>query len=408
MLRLRFPFALLVACACPMAAAACGGSDGWDRVDGVPGPAGNVAARTVVTGSEVSTIGIGAGALVAGVGDGLVRSKLVGDDVLAPVPVVATSGEPTKVGATSIIARRGSDGWLAWAEHGLFLDGADGVAVSPFTSFLAAKKVLALDVTGSGATEAIWIVTDAGSFVRRGTSVTSLAQDDAEIEAMVGIDDHRALTWSNGELAEIDVVAGTRSHVVTGVPRVAAFDRGDDGTIWLATEAGLFSRTAAGVLSQRTFAAAGEAPRSVRAVSAGVDRVVALAGGDAIAVVDDRADVLVGGHESATRVAVDANGDVWIASPQKLERLPLGKPSSFATDVAPFMTKHCQSCHAGGAGGAPKRAFDDYDTARGAATEISARLRAAGRPVMPPSDTERLAPADYRVVLRWIAGGMPR
>jgi hypothetical protein len=390
------------------AVAACSSAPEYERIEGEPNGPDPVTARTVIADADVSAIGVGGGALVAGVGDGLVRSKLLGDDTLVPVPVVAASGEPPRVGSTALVARRGNDGWLVWSEHGLFLDGAEGVSVSPFTSFLAPKKVRSIDVTGAGPNEALWFVSDAGAWVRSGTTVTSLAQEDAAIEALVGIDDHRALAWSNGELAEIDVTAGTRTHVVSGVPRIAAFDRGDDGTIWLATDEGLFARSPAGTLTQRTLAAAGAPPRAVRAVSAGVDRVVALAGGDAIAIVDDRAQVLVGGRESATRVAVDANGDVWIASPRKLERLALGKPSSFATDVAPFMTQHCKSCHADGSKGAPKRAFDDYDTARAAAFEISARLRAAARPVMPPADTERLAPADYRVVLRWIAGGMPR
>ena len=387
---------------------ACSSSSALPRIDGAPSPATAVTVHTVLEGTDVSAIGVGDGAFVAGVGDHLVRSKLLGDDAISNVALRSTAGEPTTVGTTSLITARGLDGWLAVSDHGLFAGAGDGVAVSPFTTFVGQHHVRALDVAGDAANETLWIVADDGAWVRRGTQVVPIAVGGSKIDAIAAIDDHRALVLSAGALSEIDVASGVANTVLDEAPAIAESSRGADGSLWLATDRGLVVRSPSGELTVRTFVASSDAPRAVRSVAAGIDRVVALVGPDVVTIVDGAAQVLVSDRAAASRVAVDGNGDVWVSSPKKIERVALGKPSSFAVDVAPFMKKHCQSCHAGGAGGAPVRAFDDYDTARAAASEISVRLRAAGRPVMPPPQTERLAPADVRVVLRWIAGGMPR
>jgi mono/diheme cytochrome c family protein len=378
------------------------------RIDGAPSPGALAPSTSVSTGdAQAITLGTVQGVTVVGTSKGVLRATLLGDNTVAPVPVVASAGEPTAIGAATGFARRGDTGWFVVGENGLFLDASSGLVPSPFSASLSGKKVQSLDVTGAGATEALWFSGADGAFVRRKNALVTLAVSSGKVEAAVGIDDHRALLFGGGNAWEADVDTNALTRVATGVAPVRGFDRESDGTVYVATDAGLLVRAPKGDLRVRTFSAQGQPPRAVSAVSVGLGGVAAIAGSDVV-VVDDRGATVVGTASAAgSKLAFDANGDLWLAAGGALTRLAAGKPVSFERDVKPFMSQRCQSCHASGAGGAPARAFDTYEVAKAAAPEIVKRLRAENRPVMPPPSMGILSPADYRVVVRWALTGTP-
>lgn len=390
-------------------AAACSSSADPDiaRTEGAPTP-GTLAPATSVGLGDAQALALGTvqGATVVGTSKGVLRATLLGDNAVAPVPVVAAAGEPNAIGAATGFARRGETGWFVVGDNGLFLDAASALAPSPLTAALTGRKLRGLDVTGSGAGEVLWISSDEGALVRRGNLLTTLAISSGKAEAAVGIDGHRALLFGGGGTWEADIDTGGLRRVGGALGAVHGFDHDVDGTVYVATDSGLLGRTPSGDLSVRTFAAAGAAGRKVSAVSVGLDGVAAVVETDVV-VMGASGSQVVGQTAAGAKVAFDANGDLWVAAEGKLSRLAAGKPVSFARDVKPFMTQRCQSCHASGAGGAPLRAFDDYETAKAASGEIVKRLRADARPVMPPPSMGKLAPADYRVVVRWALTGTP-
>ena len=104
-------------------------------------------------------------------------------------------------------------------------------------------------------------------------------------------------------------------------------------------------------------------------------------------------------------LAIDANGDVWTAGPDKLTRFATGAKVSFAADVKPFFASHCATCHGTDLNGAPKDDFLDDATAKERSATILKRIAGDGAPVMPPATREVLTPSDYAVVTRWMGGG---
>jgi mono/diheme cytochrome c family protein len=390
-------------------AAACSSSADPEipRTDGAPAT-GTLAPATSVSLGDAQALALGTvqGAAVVGTSKGVLRATLLGDNAVAPVPVVANAGEPNAIGAATGFARRGETGWFVVGDNGLFLDAASALAPSPLTASLTGRKVRGLDVTGAGDGEALWFSSDDGAFVRRGSSLSTLAISSGKVEAAVGIDAHRALLFGGGTTWEADIDTGGLRRVGVGLGAVHGFDHDVDGTVYVATDAGLLVRTPSGDLSVRTFAAPGAPARSVSSVSVGLDGLAAVVGTDVV-VVGGSGSQVVGTASAGAKLAFDANGDLWVAAEGKVSRLAAGKPVSFERDVKPFMTQRCQSCHASGAGGAPIRAFDTYETSKAAAGEIVKRLRADARPVMPPPSRGKLTPADYRVVVRWALTGTP-
>jgi mono/diheme cytochrome c family protein len=99
---------------------------------------------------------------------------------------------------------------------------------------------------------------------------------------------------------------------------------------------------------------------------------------------------------------------VWFVDGTQVARLTTSvdpPPPSFATDVKPFFTAHCRSCHATGANYAPQIDLETYATARSWAQASLRRITDTLAP-MPPASAEILTPAQYDVVVRWVEGGL--
>ena len=221
--------------------------------------------RTRSSPGPTSTIGIGSGALVAGVGDRLVRSKLLGDDTLSPVPVVATSGEPTKVGATDHRAPW-HRGWLAWRTRPLprRLRGRCRLAVHELPRVEEGPRDRR---HGQRRAESI-----CSSPTRALGSATVRPSPRAGRRADRAMVHRRPPRLDGRRRARRD--RRRRGYATPSSPTFRASTAATTGRSG-SPPGGLVLSGAERSASQRTFAAAGDLPRAVRAVSAGVDRVVA-------------------------------------------------------------------------------------------------------------------------------------
>jgi mono/diheme cytochrome c family protein len=378
----RFPLLVLTLAACS------GGepaepSIGVDTVTVTPVPS-PAASRVVEMGEVPLAIAPMHGVVAIGAPSGVRASTLTGE--LGPVPALAP------IGTVRWIGQRG-DGVVLATEVGLFHD-RDGVLLrSPLTDSLGGKRVVTIDTRD----DEVWITTAEEGLRARGDRMTSFSVEGASPELAVGIESDRALVTAHGAAWEIDLARGGAKRIVD-VGRGLAFDRGPDGSAHVATERGLLSRVGAKYML-RSFGA------PVRAVSASMGSLFAVAGEDLVQV-DEGKNVGRAPGALAQGVAVDANGDAWLATSTGLVRFSTGKPVTFEGEVKPFLARHCMGCHAEGKQGAPVRAFDRVEVARESASLILRRLRAQGGPPMPPSNVETLTAADYSVVVRWVAGGM--
>ncbi|MFO0666650.1 MAG: hypothetical protein U0174_22055 [Polyangiaceae bacterium] len=354
-------------------------------------------------------LGEARGAIVVGMKEGVLREN-VGDGSFAPMLVASDRGETSVVGNPLAIAARGpgdADG-LVLSDRGLYQASSTTLIPSPISEAVVAAGAKTLSVTNQGPSETLWFTTRKGALVWHGNGLVPLSLvGTSEIERIAGIDDHLALLVAAEALWELDTHSRAIVRLAEGVGHPTSAARAENGTLHIGTTTGLWSRSPSGIIEHRTFAAGGMPPASVRSVATSFDSVVALVGDDVVSWDGATSPHVVGSVAGAIDLAVDAHGDTWTRSQGGLHAFRTGKPVSFERDVKPFVIAHCQSCHATGADGAPIRAFDRFDVAKSAASEIALRLRGANRPVMPPARAGTLRPADYRVVLRWQASGTP-
>jgi cytochrome c5 len=102
--------------------------------------------------------------------------------------------------------------------------------------------------------------------------------------------------------------------------------------------------------------------------------------------------------------AVDAAGDLWLASGTTLSRYETGVPLSFATDVLPIMSTFCASCHKAGIKGAPPIDLEDYGVAKSKSDRIVARMSDGS---MPPAGSAPVPADKFKVVQLWAAEPSP-
>src|SRR5262249_27557503 len=189
--------------------------------------------------------------------------------------------------------------------------------------------------------------------------------------------------------------------IAESLGRVNGFDRGEDGTVYLATESGLLARSRSGEVSLRSFSPAGSAAQNVLSVSAVYGSLLAATSQSVLQVQANNSSPVASAAAPlrGRALSVDTNGDSWLADQGKLYRLLTGKPVSFAADVRPFLDQHCMVCHRTGAQGAPAHDFDDFETAKSFSSLIVRRLQALGVTPMPPASVATLTAADCAVVV---------
>jgi cytochrome c5 len=377
------------------------------KIEGAP-----VAAATPVTRAELASDKPAAlsslhGAIAIGASTGLLAGSLA-DDPPAAVLLVPDDGGPTTTGAVDVIARRSGGGLLVHGASGLFHD-TDGFLVpSPLEKSLAGKSIVAIDASGEDAAEELWIATTASAIHVGAGKIEDFDVEGASApaDAAIGVGPGQAVVSAGGEAFFVDLTANKVTLLATGLGKVHGHDRGEDDTVYLATDAGLFSRDKAGAVSLRTLAAAGQTATPVLGVAASFGAVMVVTASSLVRIDPTGATTLGDLPGASGALAVDANGDVWAATATKLTRFATDAKVTFAGDVKPFFSKHCSSCHDAGLDNAPKDDFLDYATAKDRSATILKRLAGDGISAMPPAKNEVLTPTDYAVVTRWIGGGL--
>lgn len=377
-------------------------------VEGAPEAAAPIERVPVAAPTAPTLLSITQGVVAVGTDAGLLVGSSVEPDTLFELAVVADEGGPVETGGVNALARRASGGILVAAEQGLFHD-ADGLLLhSPLDESLAGMSVAALDAFGEGETEELWLVAgDTLLHVGGGTmEALSIPGASGPVEAAVALGPGRALVVQIGKAYVLDTTAMTATAVAEGLGAVHGVDRADDGTAWIAADAGLLSWSQSGRGELHTFAEHGAPARPVLAVNTAFGATIAVVDGTLVSVEADEARAIDDlGEAAAHGVAVDANGDAWVIDGAKLYRYPTGRPISFESDVRPFFEAHCTSCHDGGKDGAPKFDLSSYVVAKSKAELVLHRLRGVGVAPMPPANVEVLTAADFAVVTRWVGGG---
>ena len=397
----------LAACA-PAETAPAGADPVVTKIEGAPTAVATPIAHSDVTSTQPAKLLSSLhGAIALGTAAGLLTGTLA-DDPPAAVALVPDDGGPTTTGAVDAVARRSGGGLLVHAASGLFHDTEGFLVPSPLEKSLAGKTIVAMNAFGDADAEELWIATTASAIHVGASKIETFDVDGASApaDAAIGVGPGQAVISAGGEAFFVDITANTVKLLAKGLGKVHGHDRGEDSTVYLATDAGLLARDKTGAVSLRTLTAAGQAATPVLGVAASFGAVMVVTA-DSLVRIDATGATTLGALTGATgALAIDANGDVWTATTDKLTRFATGSKVSFATDVKPFFAKHCAVCHAAALNGAPKDDFLDFATAEARSATILKRLAGDGAPVMPPANTEVLTPSDYAVVTRWVGGGL--
>jgi len=401
----------------------CGGSSSSGNtlqvVSGAPSQATPAPTVDLIFGlapvpSLLSALG---GNIIGGTDGGVLRGSALLPDTFGPMTVAGTGTDPSTTGPVSFIARRSGGGALVQGQNGLFETTSGFLLFSPLTASVNSDHPTTFDALGSGSAEEIWFNTASGVLHASGGQLQSvtLAGVTSTPDGVVAAGPGQAIVMASGTAYLVDLGAQQVSPVGQNLGALNGFDRADDGSVYLATAAGLFVRTRAGAITLYTLAASGAAATPVLSVSAANGAVLAVTSQQLVQLSSSGPVAIAGldGGQAGWSVAADQNGDGWVIDQGQLLHVRSGQAVSFARDVKPFFDKHCTVCHwtsSSGttANGAPPTNFDDYATAQGVAPTALKRLEADGTtPMPPPSFNDPLAPSDYAVVIQWIEQGYP-
>jgi hypothetical protein len=401
--------------ACVLGAIACSseddsvgvqGSTKVELIEGAPVEGKEAPRATVSLEANPELVATLGGVVAIGTESGAMVGTL-GDDALVELKVHPDQDGPKQTGAIELLVGRDDGGLLVLGTEGLFSDSSGYLLSSPLGADLVPLGVSSIDTFGSGDDEEIWFTAADGAYRVAGGKMRRFSVEGASATPthVVAVAPAEAVVVAGPDVYYVNLGAGYALQAEIELGNVVGAAHGDDGTVYLATDAGLFTRTRSGTMTLRTLAPAGEAALPVLAVDASYGAAIVVTPSDVVSL-DGETPTIIGeaGSESKS-TGVDANGDVWVASSDGLFHHRTGKPVSFATDVKPFFETHCQTCHDVGKSSAPDRNYTDYDIAVQLADEIVSRLRASDATTMPPPNEEVLTAADYAVVTRWVAQG---
>lgn len=360
-------------------------------------PAG--ASEVIESSGVVRAFGVVQGALIWGLPDGVALQRA--SDPPQPVaPRVLREGEPEQTGAVRAIAARPGGDLLVAAANGLFVWHGGELVRSPLSDVVGSPELVAAVDTGLG--ERVAVAQGARLVVLDDLTrqleprPTSAAPDSI---ALAGDDLFAA--WGEQILRLRPVDGGFEQALFEPeAGRVRAMATDADGALWVAAERAVLRRTAVGTRVTWTLwnvegGAWSLAPDPDGAGIWARTKNGALRIGDG-----DRAlEVPLDGEPGA--IAMDGEGQLWAAdgkAARVIRRAGLeAPPPSFAQDVQPFAQMHCIACHSAGTT-LPLTTFDEWQRN---SQRILLNLQFGTMPQDNP-----LAPSDYRVVERWIRGGM--
>ncbi|MEP7120001.1 MAG: hypothetical protein ABJE95_03785 [Byssovorax sp.] len=180
--------------------------------------------------------------------------------------------------------------------------------------------------------------------------------------------------------------------------------------IYFASDRGLVERSAAGDYTLYTLAEEGApaVPVDAFALDGAKTRLYALAGPQVLRVrvgASPVAEATVTAPALPRHLVVDKVGDAWLSEGESMEKLALGTPLSFATDVKPILHAYCSDCHANATNGAPKIDFDSYDATVKLSDTVVKRVVEGTMP--PITYAKKLPKETVQLLVEWSATKAP-
>lgn len=356
----------------------------------------------LTTSGTVSAVGRSAdGNLVVVAGD-RVYELTAGE--LTQRNLYAQGTDPTSLGAVSAIIPRAAGGaWIASA-NGLFV--AEGSYVTHSPVMVGMGPLAGASEVSTGTLRGLWLAATNGVYRRQtaetaryriegyGETAGAIATDPDGSGAFAVLGDQLVLL-TPGEAAA--PAAAEPPEAVGTVNAVA----GAKGTLFAATSKGLYrwQRTATPQWTRFTLGDAAALDVKVDPVTEGAWVVTA----DSLFRLDVDSLTKFARPAGTERLAVDRLGDLWTAKASTLVRVKAGAgaaSSSFATNLKPWLTQHCTSCHAD---------FGDVVAFKPRAESALQRVRTGDMPRctggVPCPTASHLKPEQYAVLEAWIRGG---
>lgn len=314
----------------------------------------------------------------------------------APVelaPLRLSDDDPATCGVVRALAPRRGGGALVAAAKGLFTWDGQALARSPSSGLVTSPVAVASE--GEGAAEHVAVAGDDGRVWWLGEEARRY-----DFEGAV-----RALAFVSGGL--FAGLGTTVAHLDPaqdqwGMTQLAgelqSLHAGADGALWAVTSEAVLQRTMGpeGVAWSRW---SGAFTGAVASDPDGYGVWVAVADGAMRVGPDLVAHVPLG--FAPTSLTLDAAGSLWAGEPETdaLWRIDgLGAPPpSFAAEIEPFAEARCLACHGAGT----SLPLDTHARWTTNALRILVSLRSRAMPAGAP-----LEPSGYRVVERWVEGGM--
>lgn len=315
----------------------------------------------------------------------------------------AEGSDPTSLGAVKAIVPRSSGGaWLA-AANGLFV--LDGAYVTHSPVMVGMGPLAGVTEVTAGNLNGLWLAATNGIYRRQtqetkryriegwGEAANDIAADPDGSAAFAVLDDQLLLLTPGASGP-----AGAEPPEDIGMVHALA---GAKDTLFAATTKGLYrwQRMATPQWTRFTLGDAAALDVKVDPVTGSAWVVTA----DGLLRLDGDSLTKFARPAGTEKLAVDRLGDVWTAKGSTLVRLKAGvsgTATSFATDLKPWLTMHCNSCHAD---------FGDVVAFKPKAESALQRVRTGDMPRcnggVPCSADQHLKPEAYAVLEAWIRGG---
>jgi hypothetical protein len=379
-------------------------------VVGQPGTGTFTLTTDLLAGAEIEAIGADDAGRIVVASEG--RALVLEAGALEAREYYRGEGDPETIGAIHAIAPRAAGGAFIGSDHGLFLLESLYVVRSPL---LDGEKVHDVFEQVAGPLAGVWLATDHGLLRLQGENLTRLTVEGlADRATAIAIEKNggRGIAVMGDGLVilepEGDGLVSQRPGFTTGVVHGVA---AGDGTLYAATDRGLYVHGATTDASFLHFALAADmsAAPAVKSVTVDVTGAAWASTGARLFLVEAEQVTAFDAPADIRGLRLDSLGDLWLAAGDQIAqrgRSALGERVTFTADVKPWVTQRCSACHRN-----QIQDFENYEVLKALATKALSRVRSGDMPRCTGSlrcaPEDRLQPADYAVLEQWLRYGLP-
>ena len=319
-------------------------------------------------------------------------------------------GDPVSLG--TIHALRPSSSSRAWlaADAGLFaVDTQFVVSVAQIGRVIDAQEIT------QGAFQGLWLTTPGALLLSLPTELARFEVPDLDggYQALaIAPNGQRALTLANDKVYVVEpngpqLQLTSLSFDPGPVQAIAA----STDALWIGSHRGLFAlrSTSATLFEWMRIDGPSGALMPMNLDAQGRQMLVHTANNQLLSIElqtnePPRGQVLI--SSNVDKMTADGRGGIWVVRNQQLEGYALSAAPRFERDIRPFIEDYCSPCHTDGGVTADFRIFDVF---RPRATSALARIQSGDMPRcennLPCPSDQRLQPAMYEVLERWINEG---